>query len=522
MGGALFYLLAVRFKNQLKVLVKSPGKLAYIAGIAAIIALTAFSADRGGEGQSRDIRELTAGVFALYAFVFVLIAKNGFDKGASMFRMPDVNLVFPAPIGPQKVLFYGLFQQLGTSLLIGVFLLFQYAWLHNVYGVEYGAVIALLLTYGLTAFCAQLTAMAIYSFTNSDARRKRIVKTVFYGVIFAYAVGLLFYLLQDRVQFLARLVEALNGTAFRLFPVAGWTAGIADGVISANFSTMVLGAALSAAFIAGMAIAIVKAKPDYYEDVLQSTERTEESLEAKRQGLAGELSVRKAKAGKTGIGRGAGASVFYYKHLLENRRSRVFLLNAQMLLFAAVIIVVSFFLKDAGLVAVFIMATYMLLFSVAFGRFSKEILKPYVYLVPEPPFKKLIACIREGFIGYALEAVIVFVPVAFILGLTPLETLMCIFARISFAFLFVAANIVVGRVFGTLTSRMFTLLAYFAAVVALCLPSIITVFTLVFSGALLVSANVTVLLAFTVVNIPVALAALYLCRNMLEYTELNN
>ncbi len=35
--------------------------------------------------------------------------------------MADVNLVFPAPFRQQGVLFYGLFQQMGTSLILGLF-----------------------------------------------------------------------------------------------------------------------------------------------------------------------------------------------------------------------------------------------------------------------------------------------------------------------------------------------------------------------------------------------------------------
>lgn len=522
MGGALAYLLLARFKNQLVALVKSPGKLAYIAGIVAIIALTAVSANNSGETQLRDIRELTAGVFVLYAFVFVLIAKNGFGKGASMFRMNDVNLLFTAPVSPQRVLFYGLFQQLGTSLLFGVFLLFQYAWLHNVYGVGYDAVIALLVGYGITVFCAQLSAMAIYSFTHSDKRKQRMAKSVFYGLFAAYGAGLVIYLVQSGPQISEALLAAVNSAAFRLFPVVGWTAGITDGVIASGLFWTLIGSLLIAGFIAGLAVLIVKAKPDYYEDVLFSTERTEETLQAKRQGRMSETVTRKVRAGKTGIGRGMGASAFYYKHLLENRRSRVFLLNPQMLVFALVIIVVSYFMRDGGLVAVFIFSTYMLLFSVAFGRLQKELLKPYVYLVPEPPFKKLIACIREGFSSYILEAAIVFIPVGFILKLSPVEIFLCVAARFSFAFLFVSANIVVGRVFGTLTSKVFTVLAYFAAIVVLCLPGIITATSLLQANALIVNTNITMLVALVAVNIPVALAVLYLSRNMLEYTELNN
>ena len=35
------------------------------------------------------------------------------------------------------------------------------------------------------------------------------------------------------------------------------------------------------------------------------------------------------------------------------------------------------------------LATYMQMFFVAIGRLLKELTKPYIYLVPEPPMKKL-------------------------------------------------------------------------------------------------------------------------------------
>jgi hypothetical protein len=37
-----------------------------------------------------------------------------------------------------------------------------------------------------------------------------------------------------------------------------------------------------------------------------------------------------------------------------------------------------------------------------------------------------------------------------------------------------------------------------------------------------ISATVTMLLAMAICNIPVALFVLYLCRNILQYAELNN
>ena len=80
--------------------------------------------------------------------MFVILVSAGFKNGASMFTLSDVNLLFPAPIRPRAVLYYGLFRQLGASLLLGLFLLFQYGWLHSLYGVGVGILILIVVLYG--------------------------------------------------------------------------------------------------------------------------------------------------------------------------------------------------------------------------------------------------------------------------------------------------------------------------------------------------------------------------------------
>ncbi len=77
--------------------------------------------------------------------------------------------------------------------------------------------------------------------------------------------------------------------------------------------------------------------------------------------------------GKTGFGRGAGAEMFYYKHKLENRRSRILILDTVSLIWVACVIVFSLFMQDSGVMPVFVMATYLQIFSVALGRFNKEL-----------------------------------------------------------------------------------------------------------------------------------------------------
>ncbi|MFA7674026.1 MAG: putative ABC exporter domain-containing protein [Clostridia bacterium] len=519
--NALTYLLLVKFKNQIRELVRKPARLIYFILLIGFIVFAALSSDWDDSGNQayRNINELTAGITALYILIFAMMAYNGFKNGATMFRMADVNMIFTSPISPRRTLFYGLFQQLGTSLLLGFFFLYQYSWMHNVYGVSFTTIIILLVGYSLSVFCAQLTAMVIYSFTSYDDNRKRIAAIIFFGLFIIYAAGLVLFLLQDRTQLVQNLVIAGNSIYIRLLPVAGWIGSIVGGIILNETSAIITGSVLTAVYIAGMTVLLTYAKQDYYEDVLKASEDQQIALIAKSEGRMAE-GIGKVKIGKTGFTKGEGASVFYYKQKIEDRRARKFIVDGIALIFVIVTVILGVFMKNAGIVMVFMTSSYMQFISVKTGRFSKELDKPYIFLVPEPPFKKILYCIKESFTGYLAEAIMIYVPLAFIMQLSPFDTIMIIIARISFAYLFTAANILMLRVFGASQSRTLLYTFYVLSVVIMSVPAIAAGILVSTAGIVLFSDFFVIFAVMTACNIPVTLLVIYLCRNVLQYAEL--
>ena len=85
-----------------------------------------------------------------------------------------------------------------------------------------------------------------------------------------------------------------------------------------------------------------------------------------------------------------------------------------------------------------------------------------------------------------------------------------------------AGNILVERVFGTVSSKVLVFFFYFTALIILALPGIIVAVVLTSLGITVISATATMLLAMAFCNVPIALLVLYLCRNILQYAELNN
>lgn len=549
MKSPLMYLTAVKLKNQLREAVKHPAKLIYVILLAAALALSTIGGRVNSEHlELRPLRELTAIMVLFYTLMFLITFINCVNGGAGnypMFTLSDVSMLFPSPLRPNKVLFYALIRQLGMSLLLGFFLLFQYNWLHALYGMEYPHLLLIVLGYGLSLFLGQVCAMAAYTRTSGNDNARRLVKYCVYGITLAFAAGLLLRCI-PRLQASAgggsmEMMFAAGGfsgvveegvdflsTVGVFFPVSGWAAGLIGGIFTGDFLSAGISVLLILLAFAGAILLVVKNKNNYYEDVLQSAEVAQSAITAKKEGQPAEVTPKNVRLGKTGIGKGKGSGALFYKHLLENRRSGLFLFSKMSLIFMLVVIgcavLYSAIFSDeedntAAFVAVFTMSTYMQIFSESLGRFNWEISKPYIYLIPESPFKKLLWATAETLMADCVEAVVIFVPVSLILGLGPVEMVLCILARISFSLLFTAGNIMVERIFGTVRSKGLLLFFYIISLMILAVPGIGL-------GVLLLSLELLpgaagMLLGLIAANVPIALLLMFLCRNLLQYAEMN-
>lgn len=545
MKSPLVYLTVVKLKNQIKEAVKHPAKLIYVIFLAAMLVLTIIG---GGEADMklRPLSELTAIMVLFYSMMFLITFMNGLNGGAGnypMFTLSDVSMLFPSPLKPNKVLFYGLTRQLGLSLLLGFFLLFQYTWLHAAYGLEYVHLVMIVVGYALCLFLGQVCAMAAYTRTSGNENAQRIVRYFVYAITIGFVAWLLYSCAPSLMASVgasgeellsAGIFEAVEKGADFLsvigifFPVSGWSAGVIGGVFTRDYTTVGICALLMAAAFTIALLLVIKNKNNYYEDVLQTAEVAQSAITAKKDGQPAEVTPKKVRMGKTGLGKGSGSNAMFYKHLVENRRSGVFLFSKMTIIFMIITIgcsvMYSFMFNEDGdntaaLVAVFAMSTYMQLFSESMGRFSWEISKPYIYLIPEPPFKKLLWATAETLVADCVEAVCLFVPVGLIIGLGPLETALCIIARISFALLFTSGNMMVERIFGTVRSKGLILFFYIISLMILAVPGVIL--GVVLLSTELVPGAVGMLLGMIAANAPVAMLVMFLCRNVLQYTEIN-
>ncbi len=515
---SLLYLLVLKGKNNILALLKKPLQLLLIAVFVALMCFTIFSAEMSQGSTYRNIEELYSIILLYFAGIFIMFSKNGFHSGASVFSMADVNLLFSSPIKSKLILTYGLFQQLSKAITLGFFILYQSALIRSTYDVGFSALIFILIGYALTVLLSQMTAMLIYSFTCSDEKKKRVVKGGYYSVIGAFFALLMFMTYKKGDFSLVSFGETLREKVFLFFPVSGVTSLFCEGAISGDAIKILIGLGLIALSIGLFYVLISFINADYYEDVLKATEVSFSAITARKEGKAHEATPTNVKVGKTGLKKGFGASAIAEKHKTENRRSRVFLVNITSLVFICLSAVYSFIMKDMPVI-VFCLNVYMLTVSVGTGRWAREFSYPYIYLIPESSFKKLIYLLKGDIPNLAIESVLCFIPAHFILRQSVFVTVGMIIARISFAFLFIGVNMVLQRFFGSTDKKIFIGFVYFFLIMLFSLPAILVG---AFLGGVLFFDSAIVYLVITVVNIAISAITLFLTRNVLSYSEINS
>ncbi len=513
------FLITRKTKNSVKEFFRRPSKIFFALFIFFFLGFSFYSSYKSNPSVTffRDKAEFFAIIFALYTYTFFMTAKNGFINGASMFSMADVNLLFTAPFKEKNILTFGLFQQLSKSLTLGLFLLFQSSLVRSTYGLHASSLIVVLIGYGAVVFSGQMTATIIYVLTCSDDKKVLKAKVAFYGIFFLF-FGVLIYNTFISGPSIESLVTASREKIMYLFPISGYISFTVQGAIENSSGYVISGTVIFILIFLAFYLLLSKIKKDFYEDVLKATQISFSAITARKEGKSVETAPRNVKTGKIGLGKGFGASAITYKHKKENRRSNPFFISPVSLVMAGFSFVYTFMFSEES-IALFIINVYTMSMTVCIGRWAKEFTYPYIYLIPESNFKKLLFLLKAELPLLIVESIVCFSPLLFLGSYEIIEVSAMILARFTFGLLYIGVNLILQRFSGDSEKKFLTVIVYFLLAVLFSIPSASAGFITV----MMFPFNYEIAFAFmSVINSVISLLLIYICRNVLEYSEFNN
>lgn len=442
--SSIIYLLVTSAKNSIISIIKKPSKLIIYIFLFVMIGFMIYASllPKQNTNSLLDIYYLK-GIFLGFILLFsVLTISKGMESGDTFFDMSDVNMLFVSPISPKKVLIYGVIRLAKTAFLASFFFLLQIQNLKNIFNVGFDGVLIILLTYVLCMVLTQIISLLIYSLTNGKPKRKQFVKLI--GVILVLPALILFltkYISTN--NFGQSLIEVLKTPYVNLLPVAGWGATAALETISGNFINAFLYYGIIVATGVFAIVILTVSNSDYYEDVLCATETNYEKKRALSEGNinAATKTNRKIIVSNTGLS-GYGASAIFGKHMRESlRENRLFIFSPQIYsMLLSVVVIIIILNKQANIFIILSSICAMQIKMISFSRGLKELYMPYIYLIPEKSFSKILWGNAENIFRILCDAILLFAISGFYLKENILIIIMSILTYTLFSLMLISIN----------------------------------------------------------------------------------
>lgn len=430
--SAIFYLYRKIFKNRAKRALKKPVTYIYLI-FAAWYFYSIFRVFPVlfKEFQINNASALTA---ILSAIVFLFIPSNlisyGKRKGL-IFREPDVHFLFPAPIGPKKILLYAHIKNTWIMVALNIIVVFGgVLWLDMP---VWKMIAYFLFSFVIENILEASIMILCYGSEKLNKEQMFVVQIFMYllvGIFIAIGIGIY---VREGAGFHA-VVNYLHSPVIQMVPIVGWNIAFLHLLFVGPEMVSIVGSILyfvSVIVLFYMALRM-KCTGEYFEDAIKFAEDYEA---ARKKGKSGEAAFIgwKKKYGKATVSyRGRYAKAIFYRQLLEYKKNRFFIFGFYTLVCLGIGIGLAIFGYSDGFggyapfVILGVMAYLTFIFSGYAGKWGKEMKKPYTYLIPDTALHKLWYATLIDHIRSLIDGCLIVLPSGIALGIPFLQILLMI------------------------------------------------------------------------------------------------
>ena len=378
--------------------------------------------------QMMQMIELIAGGVILLVFVFNSLSAD--KNGCAVFLQADVNLLFASPMKPQSVLLFRLMTQIGTSLVLSIYLLFQVPNLVFNLGVPLLGAISVIFTWGFVLILSKLLQVLLYTLSSTHPHTKKYIRPAVFALIGIVGVAFLLYWKSSGTDPLTAVVQFFNAPITRWIPVWGWLKGFCMFAIEGNILYLLISLLLLIATTVALVWGIWTMRVDFYEDAMAKSEETAELQRAAESGNAIAIKKEKDRSEKLrrdGLNHGWGASVYFFKTMYNRFRFAplgIFTKTTVTYLIAGVgtAFILRFMLGVESFIPVALVLAVFAFFRSLGNPLSQDTGMDSFIMIPESPWAKMFYSLLGGSVSCLLDLLPAMLVATVLMQSNPMET----------------------------------------------------------------------------------------------------
>ena len=338
----------------------------------------------------------------------LLMAIFGGKNAGTIFKPADVAILFPAPLRPQSVMMFRLIFALGMQVIASVYMVFQLPNLVINAGLPMVGAIAILVAWLLLMVGSTVLQVTLYTLMTMNEKLNKIVNTVVYVVLGAAAVGFLIYNSMNGEVILKNAINYFASPSTLWVPVWGWLRAVVTYALDGDILMSALFAGLTLLGYAALIFLIWNLKADFYEEAIYSVEKNAEAVEKAKSNGTGVVRTkeRSAKIDRSGIGRGSGANIFFFKTLYNRKRFAILgVFTKTMLLYIAIAAFLSYLLRNFsfGYTVIGAVLTFAVFLRTLGNPIKEDTTRNFFFMIPESAHAKLLYSILGGSVCCAFD-----------------------------------------------------------------------------------------------------------------------
>ena len=359
--------------------------------------------------QMMQIIELIAGGVIL--LVFVLNSLSADKNGCAVFLQADVNLLFASPMKPQSVLLFRLMTQIGTSLVLSIYLLFQVPNLVINLGVPLLGAVAVIFTWGLVLILSKLLQVLLYTVSSTYPHTKKYIRPAIFALVGIIGAAFLLYWKGSGTDPLTAAIQFFNAPVTRWIPVWGWLKGFCMFAVEGNILYLIISLLLSIATTVALVWGIWTMRVDFYEDAMAKSEETAELQRAAESGNSVVIKRdkdRSEKLRRDGLCHGWGASIYFFKTMYNRFRFAplgIFTKTTVTYLIAGIgtVFILRFFMEIQSFIPVALVLAGLAFFRSLGNPLSQDTGMDSFIMIPESPWAKMFYSLLGGSVSCTLD-----------------------------------------------------------------------------------------------------------------------